>query len=99
MRGLFANLSSAAPRDPRLIAAGPMGRLVYYEAVLYCRENLTDGIIDRLIVPVFAVDVPVKTKVRHLDRLADVGALEVIDLGWRIPIDVWREWNPLRDEV
>lgn len=94
---LYGQFDCALPRDPRMVAAGPLGRLVYIEASLYCRENLTDGIIDRLILPFFAVDVP--SKVRHLNRLADVGALEIIDVGWRIPLTVWRRWNPLKAEV
>lgn len=94
---LYAQIACAMPRDPRMRAAGPLARLVYIEAALYCRENLTDGVINRLNLPDFAVDVPAKRK--HIDRLTELGALELVDVGWRIPLDVWRRWNPLKSEV
>jgi hypothetical protein len=99
VKGLYGQFSCAMPRDPRMVAAGFAARLVYMEAALYCRENLTDGIIDRLTLAFWTPDMPVRTKITKLDRLAEVGALEVIPAGWRIPEDVWREWNPTKDEV
>jgi hypothetical protein len=94
---LYARIDVALARDPRMIAAGPLARLMYVQSVLYCRENLTDGVIDRLILPLVAVDVP--NARRHMARLVDVGALEVVEVGWRIPDQVWRRYNPLRSEV
>jgi hypothetical protein len=99
VKGLYGQFACAMPRDPRMVAAGYDGRLVYMEAALYCRENLTDGVIDRLTLAFWTPDLPLKRKVAKLDLLAEVGALELIDVGWRIPEDVWREWNPTRSEV
>jgi hypothetical protein len=96
---IYAQLSCEMPRDPRMIAAGPLGRLVYIEAMLYCRENLTDGIIDRLALIFWCPDVPVKTRAKHLDRLTEVGALEQVSDGWQFPEHVWSRWNPSKAEV
>ncbi len=94
---LFAKIDCGLPRDPRMLAAGPHARLIYIEIVLYCRENLTDGHLDKLQLPLIAVDVPAKAK--HITRLVELGALDQTDTGWAVPLDVWRKWNPLRTEV
>lgn len=94
---LYAKIDCASVRDPKMIAAGPLGRLIYWQAVLYCRENLTDGRIDALLLPLIALDIPNPKK--HMGRLVELGALEPIDGGWQIPDRVWRRWNPLKSEV
>lgn len=94
---LYAKMSCALPRDPRMIQAGPMARLLYMQAVLYCRENLTDGEIDHRILGLVAMDIP--DPVSEMDSLCEVGAMEECDLGWRFPMDVWTRWNPTRAEV
>lgn len=94
---LYAQLDCAFARNPKLIIAGPMPRLMYVQAVLYCRENLTDGVIDRVVLPLVAIDVPHAKK--HMDRLVEVGVLEAHPCGWQFPSETWRKWNPLRAEV
>ena len=94
---LYVQFDCAFPRDHKFRAAGPLGRIVYVEAAMFCRENLTDGVIHRLNLVDFAVDVP--NKKRHMAKLVEVGALEEIDVGWKIPEHVWRQWNPLKSEV
>jgi hypothetical protein len=99
MNGIYAQISCSMTRDPRMIAAGWQARAVYVEAVLYCRENLTDGIIDRLAMPYWMPDMPVKARMKLLDILVDVRALDPCDQGWRFPEHVWARWNPSRAEV
>jgi hypothetical protein len=96
---IYAQLSCAMPRDSRMMAAGWQARAVYVEAMLYCRENLTDGVIDRLTVPCWMPDMPTKIRFKYLDQLLTVGALEAHEQGWRFPEPVWRKWNPLKSEV
>ena len=96
---IYANLSCDMPRDPRMLAAGWQARAVYVEAVLYCRENLTDGVIDRIALVCWMPDMPAKQKVQMLDRLVTVGALDTCDLGWKWPDKVWQAWNPSKHEV
>lgn len=95
----YAQLSCEFTRDPRMIAAGWQARAVYVEAMLYCRENLTDGLIDRLALIFWMPDMPVKARAKLLDRLADVGALAIVDQGWRFPSHVWSKWNPSKADV
>lgn len=99
MKGLYGQFACAMPRDTRMVAAGPLGRLVYMEASLYCRENLTNGVIERAQLSFWTPDVTRQQKVKLLDLLAELGALEIIDVGWRIPWRVWCEWNPTKEQV
>jgi hypothetical protein len=99
MKGLYGQFACAMPRDSRMVAVGPLGRLIYVEAALYCRENLTDGVIDRAQLSFWTPDVTRQRKVKLLNELATLGALEFITDGWRIPWNVWCEWNPTRSEV
>lgn len=94
---LYAKIDVAIARDPRMIAAGPMARLLYIQAFAYCRENLTDGLIDRLLLPIIAVDI--KSPALLMSKLVKVGALEETCDGWRIPLRVWRKYNPMRADV
>jgi hypothetical protein len=94
---LYSKIDVSLARDPRMIAAGPMARLLYIQAILYCRENLTDGHIDRLILPLVAVDIPKPSNL--MDRLVEVGAIELNGVGWQIPETVWRKYNPTKAEV
>jgi hypothetical protein len=99
MSGIYAQVSCSMTRDPRMIAAGWQARAVYVEAILYCRENLTDGIIDRLALPYWMPDMPVKARSRLLDHLVHVGALDACEQGWSFRQGVWSRWNPSRADV
>jgi hypothetical protein len=99
MSGIYAQVSCSMTRDPRMIAAGWQARAVYVEAILYCRENLTDGIIDRLALPYWMPDLPVKARTKLLDHLVHVGALDACEQGWSFRQGVWSRWNPSRAEV
>lgn len=94
---LYAQLDCAFARDPKMVAAGPMPRLLYVHALLYGRENLTDGRIDKVLLPIVAMDIPAPAK--HMQRLVDVGAIEDHDTFWRIPEHVWSRWNPTAEQV
>lgn len=94
---LYAKIDCGIARDPKMIAAGPHARLLYVQATLFCRENLTDGVVEELVLPIVALDIP--TPKKHMQRLVALGALEQIDGGWRIPERVWAKYNPTRAEV
>lgn len=97
-KGLYAQMSCTLPDKPEIIDAGPDCELVYYRAILRCRDNLTDGVIDRRRVARWFAGIRGRPKA-HLDRLVEVGLLEPHPDGWRIPLSVWIEWNPTREEV
>ena len=94
---IYAQIDCDLPRDPRMIRVGPMARLLYIQFVLYSRENLTDGEVERVQLPIVSMDIPRATKC--VAALVDVGALEITERGWRIPRDVWVKRNPLREQV
>lgn len=94
---LYAKIDVALARDPELVGM-PLARLMYVHCVLYCRENLTDGHIDRRVLTLAAVDIPNPRK--QMDALVKAGGkLEVTEAGWRIPEQVWRRFNPMKEEV
>ncbi len=94
---IYAKVDCGLPRDPKLVTAGPLPRLLYIQFVLYCRENLTDGVLDAVLLPLVALDIPHAKK--HIAALVAVGAIEVDERGWRIPTAVWAKWNPTKAEV
>jgi hypothetical protein len=93
---LYAKIDVALARDPDLIGY-PLARLLYIQAFCYGRENLTDGAIDRRLLPLVAPDIP--TPAKHVAYLVTIGKLEETPTGWRIPEGVWRRYNPLKSEV
>lgn len=96
--GLYARLSCHLPDEPEIAEAGDLAELVFYRTILRCREFLTDGIIDRRVLTRWYGGIRGKPA-DHLDRLVDVGYLEHCEQGWRIPFDIWCEWNPTKAEV
>lgn len=95
----FAQIACDLPRDPKMLAAGWQARAVYTEAILFCRENLTDGEITRIQLPLWMPDLPPAKREPHLTKLAELGILETTDDGWAIPRKVWRRWNPTRAQI
>lgn len=96
---IYAQIACDLPRDPKMLMVGWQARAVYVEAVLFARENLTDGEIIRVALPLWMHDMNTKTRTKYLEQLANVGALERTDDGWRFPDRVWKKWNPTRSEV
>ena len=97
-KGLYASLSCQLPDKPEIIEAGDIAELVYYRAVLRCREYLTNGVIDRRVLARWFAGIRGKPAA-HLDALVSVGLLEPHPQGWSIPLRVWSEWNPTAEEV
>lgn len=96
MGQLYAQIECDLMRDTDLLGE-PLARLLYIQAVLYCRENLTDGRIDRKELILVAVDIPSRDK--QIAKLVTIGKLEPTPTGWRIPEHVWRQRNPMKAEV
>lgn len=94
---LYAQFDCDLPRDPKMLRAGPLARLLYMQCVLYGRENLTDGKIEAVLLPLIATDIPKPHAL--MAKLADAGLVEVTDYGWRIPPHVWAKRNPTRVQV
>lgn len=95
---LYAAIDVGYPDDPKVIDAGDLAELVYLRCVLRCRQHLTDGVIDRRVLPRWLVGIRGK-HASHMDRLVEVGLLCVHDAGWCIPLNAWKKWNPTKAEV
>ena len=96
-KGLYAQLSCGLPDKPEIIDAGPEAELVYYRAILRSRAQLTDGVIDRRLVARWFAGI--RRPTAHLDRLTELGMIELHEAGWCIPITVWQSWNPTQSDV
>lgn len=95
---LFAQIDCSFPDRPDIAEAGDLAELVYMRAVLRCRDNLTDGVIDRRVVSRWFAGIRGKS-VTHLEKLVSVGLLNHHPDGWCIPIEVWTKWNPTKADV
>lgn len=93
----YAQIDCDLPRDPKMLRAGPLPRLLYIQCVLYGRENLTDGRIEEVLLPLIAIDIPKPQAL--MGKLVAVGLVETTDYGWRIPPHVWGKRNPTRAAV
>lgn len=81
---LYVKLSTAFPDDPKIIDAGPLAELLYIRCILKCRENLSDGVIDRRRLPRWAAGVTARPTVLA-KRLVDVGLWVEHPDGWAMP--------------
>lgn len=95
---LHAQIACSMPRELTKRGVKWQARAVYTEAVLYCRENLTDAIIHRNALGYWMPDMPVKQRAALLDALVATGALLAHDEGWAFPEHVWRAIAPGRRE-
>jgi hypothetical protein len=95
---IYAQVSCSLPDKVAIIEAGDIAELVYYRSILRCRDNLTDGIIDRRLIDRWFAGIRGKPAT-HLNRLRDVGMLLDHPDGWCIPEEVWCKWNPTKAQV
>lgn len=95
---LYAAIDVGFPDDPKVIDAGDIAELVYLRCVLRCRQHLTDGVIDRRVLPRWLAGIRGKATT-HMDRLVEVGLLCTHPDGWCIPLNAWKKWNPTKLEV
>jgi hypothetical protein len=98
LMSLYAQIDCAFPDRPDVAEVGDLAELVYYRSVLRCRDNLTDGVIDKRVISRWFAGIRGK-HAQHLDRLAEVGLLQHHENGWCIPPSVWGKWNPTKAEV
>jgi hypothetical protein len=95
---IYAQFEVDMPDDPKIAAAGDIPELVYYRAIMRCREHLTDGVIDRRVLSRWFIGIRGKIGI-HLATLVAVGLLLEHADGWCIPPHVWTRRNPLKAAV
>lgn len=96
---LYANIACDVPRTREGLAVGWQARALWYEALLFMRENLTDGYLATNQLALVAPDMPMTARRRAVDAWVTVGWVDVVEGGWQVPLDAWREYNPTRAEV
>lgn len=80
---------------PRMRAAGKDGRSLFVAAGTYCAQQLTDGWIDKTVLPIIAAQAEVPAKLST--KLITVGVFE--DHGDRIRVHDFLDYNPSREKV
>lgn len=96
-KGLYAQISCKLPDKPEIVEVGVLAELTYYRIILRSREHLSDGALDSRVISRWLCGI--REPKRQLRELERVGLLEPTDSGWRIPPDVWAEWNPTSEQV
>lgn len=96
---IYGQMSCDMPMELLKKGVGWQDRAVYSEAILFCRKELTDGIIDRVLLPMWMIDMPVDERAERLDRMVSLRALRKHKRGWRFPPHVWAEWGVMRADV
>lgn len=80
---------------PKAQAAGPLARELWMAGGCYCSQQLTDGRIDKTMVPVLAAQAGVKAS--NALVLVDVGLWE--DRGDHYAMHDFLDFNPSREKV
>lgn len=80
---------------PKIVKAGPLAGWLWFCGVCYCREHLTDGVIQDGMIPTLAPGLTSAKK--HAQTLVDVELWHRIDGGYQV--HDFLHWNPSRAEV
>lgn len=85
------------PDHPKVIAAGPLAKALYVDALCYCNRMLTDGFIPERKARIFADDYADFSKDDLCQRLVDVQLWELCDGGYRV--HGYLEYQPSAEKV
>ena len=83
--------------NPKIQAAGLKGRALWVAAGLHCAQHLTDGVIDKAMLPVLAALAGVGAGRKEAATLVALGLWE--DHGESFVVPTWAEYQPLREDV
>lgn len=90
MTGLYVKIDVEYASDEKMIAAGPLGELLYIRSLAFCKKNpTTDGRISTHQLATVGIGIPNLKK--HAARLTEVGAWNVTKTGW--VISAWLKRN------
>ncbi len=96
---IYGQFSCDMPTELLKKGVGWQDRAVYAEAALFCRKELTDGVIDRVLLAMWMIDMPPKERAQRLDRMVTLSALRKHKRGWCFPPHVWAEWGVMKADV
>lgn len=80
---------------PKIVQAGPVAAWLWLSGVCYCREHLTDGRIDKSMLPTLAPGL--RNLRREAARLVEVGLWHEHDSHFEV--HDFLDWNPSRNDV
>jgi hypothetical protein len=95
----WIRLAAGYQSDPRILAAGYDGELVYIRGLALARMLHTDGHLsyESWTQLVRGLD---RRRTRFVaDRLITVGLWEPCDDGWQVPLDRWSKWQVTEGEL
>lgn len=95
MSGLYIKLDAEYASDDKLIAAGPMGELLYVRSLAFCKRQMVDGIIRTNQLNVIALGIPSAKK--HAEALVESGAWTLTAEGWQIAN--WLKHNKSAEQI
>jgi len=95
MPGLYVPLDVNYADDDKIIAAGPLGELLYVRALAFVKRADADGHIRANQLPAIALRIPRWRQ--HADRLVELGLWEVDGDGWFI--SAWFKRNQAASEL
>lgn len=91
----WAKIDDRFPRNPKAMAAGPVGRDLFVGGLCYCNEHLTDGFIPRAAVSTLA---PGNRRPEETAKLlVSLRLWEEIEGGYRV--HNFHTWNPTATEI
>ncbi len=96
---LYGQFSCDMPTELLKKGVGWQDRAVYAEAALHCRKELTDGVIDRVLLPMWMIDMTPDDRAVALDRMVKLKALRKHKRGWCFPPHVWAAWGVMKADV
>lgn len=95
---LFAKFDPKMASSKRVRRAGWEAELLYVRGILFCKDSMTDGVIDESQLEIVGLGIPLDLA-SLAKRLVDVGLWESTKEGWRIAPDKWAEWQTTNDEL
>jgi len=96
-KGIYAQISTSLPYDPKIARCSVEAELLYIRCVLFARQQLSDGVVYAHDMPI--VGVRLARRARAMRELCASGLLVECAEGWRFPAEVWEAWNPSAQEV
>jgi hypothetical protein len=93
----YANIDCSLPFDPKIAKVGIQGEALYVRSILWCRANLTDGVIYLSSIPHLTVGM--RRWQSTITALVGVELWSTHPDGYCIPVYKWTRWNPLAVEV
>lgn len=92
---VWLRIDSNVPKQRKFVDAGPVASWLWLAGVAHCRTALTDGFIQKALVPTLVPDL--KNPFKQAERLVNVTLWHHALGGYQV--NGYLEWNPSKAEV